>query len=217
MSSNKEFYTLEEQSIAEIIEKKSRFIANAYHINNKDEAENIINNLKKKYYDAKHNCIAYRVIENGRIIEKASDDGEPSGTAGGPMLNILQKNNLCNLVVVVTRYFGGILLGTGGLVRAYSDATQKAIEKSIKVFKVEGIEIEARIDYANLDIFKYYCKNNEIKITQIDYYEDIVLKIEMEKNRKNIFLKDIETKPLNIKNYQVIQEKYINKTVEKNK
>ena len=217
MSSNKEFYTLEEQSIAEIIEKKSRFIANAYHINNKDEAENIINNLKKKYYDAKHNCIAYRVIENGRIVEKASDDGEPSGTAGGPMLNILQKNNLCNLVVVVTRYFGGILLGTGGLVRAYSDATQKAIEKSVKVSKVDGIEVEVKLDYPNLEIFKYYCKNNEINITKIDYYEDIILKIEMEKNRKNIFLEDIETKTLNIKEFQVIGEKYITKTVEKNK
>ena len=91
------------------------------------------------------------------------------------------------------------------------------IEKTIKVFKVEGIEMEVRIDYSNLDIFKYYCKNNEIKIIKIDYYEDIILKIEMEKNRKNIFLGDLETKTLNIMNYQVIQEKYINKTVEKNK
>ena len=112
--------------------------------------------------------------------------------------------------MVVTRYFGGILLGTGGLVRAYSDATQKAIEKCIKVYKVEGIEIEVKIDYANLDIFKYYCKNNEINITKIDYAEDIILKIEMEKNRKNIFLKDNETKTLNIKEIQVIGEKYIN-------
>ena len=133
------------------------------------------------------------------------------------MLNILQKNNLCNLVVIVTRYFGGILLGTGGLVRAYSDATQKVIEKSIKVSKVEGLEIKIKLDYPNLEIFKYYCKNNEINITKIDYYEDIILKIEMEKNRKNTFLKDIKTKTLNIKEFQVIEEKYINKTVEKNK
>ena len=161
--------------------------------------------------------MAYRVIENGRIVEKASDDGEPSGTAGGPMLNILQKSNLCNLVVVVTRYFGGILLGTGGLVRAYSDATQKVIERSIKVAKVKGVEIELKLDYPNLEIFKHYCKNNEINITRIDYYEDIILKVEMEKNRKNTFLDDIKTKTLNIKKFQVIEEKYINKTVEKNK
>ena len=212
-----EFITILKDETAEIVEKKSKFIANISYVENVEEAEAKIKDIKKKYYDAKHNCIAYRVIENGRIVEKASDDGEPSGTAGGPMLNILQKNNLCNLVVVVTRYFGGILLGTGGLVRAYSDATQKAIEKSVKVSKVDGIEVEVKLDYPNLEIFKYYCKNNEINITKIDYYEDIILKMEMEKNRKNIFLEDIETKTLNIKEFQVIGEKYINKTVEKNK
>ena len=212
-----QFITILKDETADVVEKKSKFIANISCVENVEEAEAKIREIKKKYYDAKHNCIAYRVIEEGRIIEKASDDGEPSGTAGGPMLNILQKNNLCNLVVVVTRYFGGILLGTGGLVRAYSDATQKVIEKSIKVSKVEGVEIEIKLDYPNLEIFKYYCKNNEINITRIDYYEDIVLKIEMENNRKNIFLNDIEAKTLNIKEFQVIGNKYISKTVEKNK
>lgn len=212
----KQFITILKDETTDIVEKKSKFIASIGYVENVETAEAKIREIKKKYYDAKHNCIAYRVIENGRVIEKASDDGEPSGTAGGPMLNILQKNNLCNLVVIVTRYFGGILLGTGGLVRAYSDATQKVIEKSIKVSKVEGLEIKIKLDYPNLEIFKYYCKNNEINITKIDYYEDIILKIEMEKNRKNTFLKDIETKTLNIKEFQVIEEKYINKTVEKN-
>lgn len=212
-----EFITILKDESAEIVEKKSKFIADVFHVENIEEAEEKIKAIKKKYYDAKHNCVAYRVVKNEQVVEKSSDDGEPSGTAGGPMLNILQKNNLCNIVVVVTRYFGGILLGTGGLVRAYSDATQKAIEKCIKVYKVEGIEVQVKIDYANLDVFKYYCKNNEINITKIDYAEDIILKMEMEKNRKNIFLKDIETKTLNIKEYQVLQEKYINKTVEKNK
>ena len=212
-----EFITILNDESAEIVEKKSRFIANICYAESIEEAEEKIKSIKKKYYDAKHNCVAYRVAENGQVVKKSSDDGEPSGTAGGPMLNILQKSNLCNIVVVVTRYFGGILLGTGGLVRAYSDATQKAIEKCIKVYKVDGIEIEVKIDYANLDIFRYYCKNNEIKINKIDYAEDIILKIEMEKNRKNIFLRDIETKTLNIKEYQVLQEKYINKAVEKNK
>ena len=89
----------------------------------------IIKEIRKKYYDAKHNCIAYRIIENGRIVEKASDDGEPSGTAGAPMLNILQKNNLANVLIIVTRYFGGILLGTGGLVRAYSARFIRNIRK----------------------------------------------------------------------------------------
>ena len=212
-----EFITILKDETAEVIEKKSKFIANICYVESVEQAEEKIKNIKKQYYDARHNCVAYRVTENGQVIEKSSDDGEPSGTAGGPMLNILQKSNLCNIVVVVTRYFGGILLGTGGLVRAYSDATQKAIENCIKVYKVDGIEIEVKLDYANFEIFKYYCKNNEIKITNIEYGEDIILKIEMEKNRKDIFLKDIETKTLNIMKYQVIQNKIIDKTLKENK
>ena len=212
-----EFTTILNDEMAEIVEKKSRFIANIYHVENVEEAEEKIKSTKKKYYDAKHNCIAYRVIENEKVIEKASDDGEPSGTAGGPMLNILQKNNLCNLVVVVTRYFGGILLGTGGLVRAYSDATQKAIAKSVKVQKVKGIEIKVELEYSNLEIFKYYCKNKEINIVKLEYGENIMANLEMEENVKNIFLRDIEAKTLNIKNYKIIEMKYISKFVEKSK
>lgn len=212
-----EFITILNDETAEIVEKKSKFIANLIHVETTEDAEIKIKEIKKKYHDARHNCVAYRVAENGKIVEKSSDDGEPSGTAGGPMLNILQKNNLCNLVVIVTRYFGGILLGTGGLVRAYSDATQLAIEKSTKVTKVKGIEIQINLDYANLEFFKYYCKNNDINIKKIDYSENVILKIEMEENRKTIFLNDIETKKLNVQYFQLIEKKYINKTVEKNK
>ena len=212
-----EFITILNDETAEIVEKKSKFIANLIYVESIEEAESKIKEIKKKYHDARHNCVAYRVLEGGQIVEKSSDDGEPSGTAGGPMLNILQKNNLCNLVVIVTRYFGGILLGTGGLVRAYSEATQQVIEKSTPIMKVQGLEIEVGLDYSNLEIFKYYCKNNEINIKDTNYYENIILKVEMEKNRKNIFLEDIETKKLNVQYFQVIEEKYINKTVEKNK
>ncbi len=212
-----EFITILNDETAEIVEKKSKFIANLIHVESVEEAEGKIKEIKKKYHDARHNCVAYRVSEGGQIVEKSSDDGEPSGTAGGPMLNILQKNNLCNLVVIVTRYFGGILLGTGGLVRAYSEATQQVIEKSTPIMKVQGVEIEVGLDYSNLEIFKYYCKNNEINIKDTNYYENIILKVEMEKNRKNIFLGDIETKKLNVQYFQVIEEKYINKTVEKDK
>lgn len=212
-----EFITILNDETAEIVEKKSKFIANLIHVESIEEAESKIKEIKKKYHDARHNCVAYRVSEGGQIVEKSSDDGEPSGTAGGPMLNILQKNNLCNLVVIVTRYFGGILLGTGGLVRAYSEATQQAIEKSTKIIKARGVEIEVGLDYSNLEIFKYYCKNNDINIKSINYSDNITLKMEMEKNRKNIFLEDIETKKLNVQYFQVVEEKYINKTVEKNK
>lgn len=209
-----EFITILKNETAEIVEKKSKFIANLFHVKSVEEAENRIKDIKKKYHDARHNCIAYRVAENGQIIEKSSDDREPSGTAGGPMLNILQKNNLCNLVIVVTRYFGGILLGTGGLVRAYSEATQQAIEKSTKVIKVIGIEMTIELDYSNLEKFKYYCKNNNINIKKIDYMDNIILKIEMEESVKEKIIDDIKNKKLNIQNFSEGERKCIDKFVE---
>ena len=208
------YYTIYGDVQSEITEKKSKFIANMYKVESVEQAEEKIKNIKKKYFDAKHHCIAYRVQDNNQILEKFSDDGEPSGTAGAPMLTILQKNNLCNIVVIVTRYFGGILLGTGGLVRAYSDVTINAIKESILVEKVEGVQIKLKTEYANLEIFKYYCKKNNIKIIKTDYQEEILIKIELEKDKKNIFFKDIENKK--IKNIEIIEieERYIEKNLE---
>ena len=209
------YKTVQQEASDEFVEKRSRFIGYCKPVTTEEEALEFINRIKSKHWDARHNVYAYCLREGQ--IKRYSDDGEPQGTAGMPVLDVLLKSELTDLVVVVTRYFGGILLGTGGLVRAYSDATQKGIENCIKVQKVDGIEIEIVLDYANLEIFKYYCKNNDINITKVEYGENIVLKIEMEKNRKNTFVKDIETKTLIIKEYQVLQEKYINKTVGKNK
>ena len=152
--------TIKQHVQSEIVEKKSKFIANIYFVESKEEAENKIKEEKKKYHDARHNCSSYRVIENGKIIEKASDDGEPSGTAGGPMLNILQRGDLCNIVVIVTRYFGGILLGTGGLVRAYSDVTMQALQEAEKTEIVLGKEFQVKVDYSNIESLKYYARKN---------------------------------------------------------
>ena len=208
-----EFITIEEDVETEVVEKKSKFIANLIYVDTIEKAELIIKNMKKKYFDARHNCIAYRVIENGRIIEKSSDDGEPSGTAGSPMLNILQKNNLLNVLVVVTRYFGGILLGTGGLVRAYSESLQKAIEESIKIQKALGEELEVTLDYNNLENFKYYCKMNNIKIINSIYEEYIVCKIELEETQKTKLLEDFETKKINLKDLKFLSKKFIDKSI----
>ena len=175
----------------------------------KEEAENKIKEVKKKYFDARHNCSSYRVIEDGSIIEKASDDGEPSGTAGGPMLNILQKNDLCNVVVIVTRYFGGILLGTGGLVRAYSDVTLKAIEEAKKIEITLGKEFEVKVDYSNLENLKYYCRKNNINITKTEYFDEVVCNFEIKNEDVVKFLEDIEKRNVNIIEYKEIDEKYI--------
>ena len=166
------FKTVESNEEADITEKKSKFIANIFYITSEEEAEEKIRQIKRKHNTARHHCYAYRIIRKNEIINKSSDDGEPSGTAGMPMLNILEKNNFINILVVVTRYFGGILLGTGGLVKAYSEATQKVIEKSEIVIEEEGIELEIELNYKDLENFKYYCNKNNINIIDVKYVED---------------------------------------------
>ena len=208
-----EFTTIEENVSTEIVEKKSKFIANLFYVETVEEAEKIIKETRKKYFDARHNCIAYRVLENGQIIEKASDDGEPSGTAGAPMLNILQKNEFANVLIIVTRYFGGILLGTGGLVRAYSDSLLKAIENSKKILKCLGQQYEIRIDYSEFENFKYYCKKNNIYIEKLEYGEDIVCIISMQNSIKEDFKKDYERKNIIIKNLKELSIKYVTKSI----
>ena len=209
-----EFNTIAEKNeiTAEVVEKKSKFIASIFYINSVAEAEEQIKKVKKKYYDAKHNCIAYRVIEEDKVVERSSDDGEPSGTAGAPMLSILQKNNLCNILVVVTRYFGGILLGTGGLVSCYSKSTLDAIDKAQKVVKCIGQEAEVELDYPNLEIFKYYCKNAQINITDTQYSDKIICKIEAENNKINKLMEDIRLKNLIVKKIIILNKKYITKS-----
>ena len=167
--------------IGEIVEKKSKFIATLFYVNTEEQAQEIIKATKKQYFDARHNCYAYRIATSESIIERLSDDGEPSGTAGGPLLNILQKNNLCNILVIVTRYFGGILLGTGGLVRAYSAAAMDAIEKATITTEVLGIQVEIEIEYPEFEKLKYYAEKNSIQIVNTIYENTIKCYIEMPK------------------------------------
>ncbi len=207
-----EFSTIEKNVTAEVVDKKSKFIANFIYVNDVIKAEQLIKETRKKYFDARHNCIAYRIIENDQIIEKSSDDGEPSGTAGAPMLNILQKNNLANVLIIVTRYFGGILLGTGGLVRAYSDSLLKAIDQANIIKKCLGEELEVTLDYNAFENFKYYCKNNKINIINADYTESIVCRIEIEEDVKDKLLNDFNTKNIILKEIKTISKKYVVKS-----
>lgn len=201
--------TIKEYVQSEIVEKKSKFIANIYYVETVEEAENIIKETKKKYHDARHNCSCYRVLKEGKIVEKQSDDGEPSGTAGGPMLNILQKRDVVNVVVIVTRYFGGILLGTGGLVRAYSDATQKAIDSAEKNKIILGVEYEVKVDYSNLEKLKYYARTNNINIINTEFQNEIVCTLQISNENESIFLEDVNKQNLTIIEYKKICEKYI--------
>lgn len=207
----KEFITIEENITTELVEKKSKFITNLYYIENVEDAEKIIKNIKKKYHDARHNCMAYRIMKENLVVEKSSDDGEPSGTAGAPMLNILQKNNLLNVLVIVTRYFGGILLGTGGLVRAYSNSVLKAVEESKQVKKAVGMQLEVGLNYGEFENFKYYCKTNKISIKDSKYKENIVCKIELEEDIKQKIMQDYETKKININYIKELSKKFVTK------
>ena len=201
---------LEREISAEIVEKKSKFIANLFFVSSAEEAEILIKSVKKKYFDAKHNCFAYLVYEDNVPFKKFSDDGEPSGTAGAPMLEILEKQNLGNVLVVVTRYFGGILLGTGGLVRAYSDSLKKALEMSTLVVLEHGFEMDIELSYSDLDKFKYYCNKNNINIINCTYLDTIICRIELNDIEKEKIEKDIhEENNLNIKKIDIVRQKNI--------
>lgn len=201
------FYTIKGECSAEITEKKSKFICNVFHVESVQEAEEKLNIVRKKYHDARHNCYVYKVVEEDAF--KASDDGEPSGTAGVPMLNIVNGRNLSNILVVVTRYFGGILLGTGGLVRAYSLATTTALDDSNIIKQEMGLEASFNVEYKELEEVKYHLKNRNIVISRQEYLENVkvfvegreedILKLQNEKLSERVELKD----------FVVLKKKYI--------
>ena len=204
------FKTLETKEIqAEIVEKKSKFIANIFYVESIEEAEERIKETKKKYFDARHNCFAYRVATKEGIVERFSDDGEPSGTAGGPMLTTLNGQNLANIVVIVTRYCGGILLGVGGLIRAYTLALQEALNKVPLKNMDLGVSAKIEISYADLEKLKYYCKQKDIRIIEIQYLENVEVIIEMlEEKYDELELKRNELNFV-IKEINLIGKKYI--------
>lgn len=195
--------TIIEGKTAEVTEKKSRFIANIFHVENVTEADEKIKQINKKYYDAKHNCYAY--IVDG--IEKCSDDGEPSKTAGAPILDILKKNQFTNVLVIVTRYFGGILLGTGGLVRAYSEATKRAIENSDVVEIVSGERYIIEVSYENVNNVLYWCNKLNIKICENVYETSIKLTIESTKEDKEKLINNVEIENIKVVNSNIFIEK----------
>ena len=201
------FYTIKGECSAEITEKKSKFICNVFHVESVQEAEDKLNIIRKKYHDARHNCYVYKVVEEDAF--KASDDGEPSGTAGVPMLNIVNGRNLSNILVVVTRYFGGILLGTGGLVRAYSLATTTALDDSNIIKQEMGLEASFNVEYKELEEVRYHLKNRNIVISGQEYLENVKVFVE---GRKEDILKlqnEKLSERVELKDFVVLKKKYI--------
>ena len=174
----------------EIVEKKSRFIATVRPVETEEEAVAFINEMKKKYWDARHNCSAF-VIGSRQEVTRCSDDGEPAQTAGRPMLDVLLREGITNVAVVVTRYFGGVLLGTGGLVRAYQSATQAGLAASKIIEKRQGKKLISHTDYNGLGKLQYLFGQQKTAILDTEYAADVVLTILVPVEQKDFLYKEI--------------------------
>jgi uncharacterized YigZ family protein len=156
----------------EIVEKKSRFIAYIFPAETEEEALTRIAQIRKKHYDARHNCFAY-VIGDDRETKRCSDDGEPSGTAGRPMLEVLTGMEIHNTVAIVTRYFGGTLLGTGGLVRAYTAAMKEGLAACVLMEEKTGYKVSIRTDYNDFGKIQYLARAMELTELDTLYSDDV--------------------------------------------
>lgn len=170
------YKTVLEGGTGEITEKKSRFIATVRPVKTEEEALAFLEEMKKKYWDARHNCFVYSVGLN-REYTRCSDDGEPSGTAGRPMLDVILGEDIYNVAVVVTRYFGGVLLGTGGLVRAYFKAVQEGLAASRIIEKRRGIALKVTTDYTGIGKIQYIAGERNIPILNSEYTDKVVLEL----------------------------------------
>ncbi len=160
----------------EIVEKKSRFIATTEKIETEEEALSFIGRMKKQYWDARHNCFAF-VAGERQNLQRCSDDGEPAGTAGRPVLDVLLREDIHNMAVVVTRYFGGTLLGTGGLVRAYQKAVQEGLKNSVVIERIQGRLLTIESDYNSIGKIQYLLAQNQITAIDTVYTDKVVTEV----------------------------------------
>ena len=159
----------------EIVEKKSRFIAHVQAVDSVEEAQEFIEAVKKKYWDARHNCSAFSVGEMNPLT-RCSDDGEPGGTAGKPILEVIQGSGIRNIVIVVTRYFGGTLLGTGGLVRAYTEAAKAGIENAVIIEKIPATRMKLFTEYTDLRKIQYILAQNQVTVENTEYTDKVEIR-----------------------------------------
>lgn len=172
----KKFITIKENSYDEFVEKKSTFITHLVRVTSEEEAREFIQKMKKKHYDATHVCSCYVVGDNNEIT-RANDDGEPSGTAGAPMLDVLVKNEIKNVCVTVIRYFGGTKLGTGGLVRAYGGGIINALKNTTLVERKDALEIRLELDYSLNGKIEYEIEKTNFIVNNLEYTDKIIYTI----------------------------------------
>ncbi|QWC22591.1 YigZ family protein [Bacillus haikouensis] len=171
----------------EISIERSRFIAYVNRAETEEEAQAFIADIKKKHWDANHNCFAYMIGENN-LIQKANDDGEPSGTAGVPMLEVLKKRGLKDTVVVVTRYFGGIKLGAGGLIRAYGKSTSEGLNATGVVERKLMRIMKTKIDYTWLGKVENEVRTSQYQLKEIHYLDAVEVEVYVEEAAKDQFI-----------------------------
>lgn len=169
---------------AEFVEKRSSFLGHVRMVETEDEAKAFVTEMKKKFYDARHNCWCY-IIKDGAV--RYSDDGEPQGTAGIPMLEVLKREGVTNVVCVVTRYFGGVLLGTGGLLRAYTKSAKDALDAAGICVVRRWVKAEIACSYAMLERLKTECTAIGGVVADIEYSADVCLKLLLPEDKANAF------------------------------
>mgnify|MGYP000900178488 FL=1 len=172
----KKLITIKEDSYDEFVEKKSTFITHLVRVTSEEEAREFIQKMKKKHYDATHVCSCYVVGDNNEIT-RANDDGEPSGTAGAPMLDVLVKNEIKNVCATVIRYFGGTKLGTGGLVRAYGGGVINALKNATLVERKDALEIRLELDYSLNGKIEYEIEKTNFIVNNLEYTDKIIYTI----------------------------------------
>ena len=177
----------------EITEKKSRFIADIRPVSTEEEALAFIEEIRKKYWDARHHCYAYILGERGQQ-SRCSDDGEPSQTAGKPMMDVLEGQQLHNVCAVVTRYFGGTLLGTGGLVRAYSQAVKEGLKNCVLVERKPGARLEIETDYTGAGKIQYLAAQGGLTQLNVEYGVQVILTYMVPLNQAESFQKQVTEK-----------------------
>lgn len=187
---NEDYRVLIRGGQGEIVEKKSRFIATVRRVETEQEAAAFIEEMKKKYWDARHNCSAFVIGSRGQLT-RCSDDGEPSGTAGRPMLEVLLAEEIRNVAVVVTRYFGGTLLGTGGLVRAYTQAVKAGLAESVTGVMRQGLEIDLQTDYNGVGKVLYILGEQGLEPVDSQYGQDVRLTLRIRKDQAQQLQKEL--------------------------
>ena len=202
-----DYITISGSAEAEYVEKRSRFIAVACHCATEKEALEFIEKQRTKYWDARHNCFAYSVKEEG--INRFSDDGEPHGTAGKPMLDVILGSGVTDVAVVVTRYFGGVLLGTGGLVHAYSKSTKDALNLAVKVKRVKVTQLETVCEYTDHAKLTSLISTVSGIIEDTEYTDKVKITYIIEENSVSDFLNKLEKKFSARVKAKEICEKYV--------